>query len=121
MAVINDVKPVVNAIKAEIKDTDLIVALCDCFYTWDGDVNLDVITQGILARYRAMGINLHYISYRRKGLQRVEVYTQSDYGVEKLIMTAKKGVSPFMVDSEYFHEEERKVLNEFLINNFYHQ
>lgn len=121
MAVINDVKPVVNAIKAEIKDTDLIVALCDCFYTWDGDVNLDVITQGIIDRYKVMGMQLRGIAYERKGLDVVEVHARYNNNIEGIIIRAKKNKSPFMVNPEFFREEECEVLNEFLINNFYHQ
>lgn len=101
------------------------VALVNCFYTWDGQCDEDVITQGILDRYAAMGAPLIGVKLVRKNLYNVVVLGifESHEDCPKILFDFS--VKPYtcadhISDNLFFHTEEINFLKTWLMENFYH-
>ncbi|UYE93538.1 hypothetical protein [Shewanella phage FishSpeaker] len=101
------------------------IALVNCFYTWDGQCDEDVITQGILDRYAAMEAPLIGVKLVRKNLYNVVVLGifESHEDCPKILFDFS--VKPYICadhisDNLFFHTEEINFLKTWLMENFYH-
>lgn len=126
---------VVNTVVAGVKEQDRVRALVNCFATWDGsDVDQSVLTDGIFARYRAMGKPIVGLNFRRVDLTSVVVRARDEAGDEFTIMSigvydhsqpgdiayGNKWLHLSAAHSKYFHAHELEVLAVYLIENLYH-
>lgn len=115
-----DVVPLYKKIKDGVENQDKIIALENCFYTWDGQCDKDVIVQGIFDRYKALNKPLVSISVERRTLNNVvicAIIEGEDTPVE-LLNFRRTGIS--QRDLDFFHQEELKFMEKWLFENFYH-
>ena len=47
---------VLKHLKSVVSETERIIAKEDCFYSWDGEIDLEVIVSGLECRCRALGL-----------------------------------------------------------------
>lgn len=114
------VKTVKQIVNQNVQDQDKHIALVNCFYTWDGQCDKDVITQGIFDRYKALNKPLVGISVERRTLNNVvicAIIEGEDTPVE-LLNFRRTGIS--LHDLDFFHQEELKFMEKWLFENFYH-
>lgn len=113
-------KETIAKVSDSMTDQDKIIALENCFYTWDGQCDKDVITQGIFDRYKALNKPLVGISVERRTLNNVvicAIIEGEDTPVE-LLNFRRTGIS--LHDLDFFHQEELKFMEKWLFENFYH-
>lgn len=111
-----------RAVVNTMAEQDRVIALENCFHTWDGNVDLEVIEQGIMERYAAMGRNEPLgIRFERDGLNMVKGYLANmETGEVTHIFTTYSSVSPWFRDEKFFTHKERHMVSEWLGKNFYH-
>lgn len=63
---------ITSRFRESVKEQARVIALENCFTTWDGNVDLDVIIQGLHDRFKAIGRPLEGIRFRRTSLHVVE-------------------------------------------------
>lgn len=106
---------------ASITEQNRITALENCFHSWDGEIDDDVILQGIHDRYIAMGKPLEGIQVRRHSLHKVCV--SDTKGRDLLTVLDYPDVQTHSVHAlhkDLFHTEELKVLGKYLVDNVHH-
>lgn len=69
----------IKAINSSVREEKSIVALQNCFHTWDGNMNADVLIGGIADRLTAMGQEAPAMRLRRVNL--TEVVLEAPTGV----------------------------------------
>lgn len=77
----------VNKILSTVDEQKKEIALNNCFTSWDGDIDIDVIAGGINDRLTAMDIEVSTIAFERKVLDTVSVLVD---GVEVIIISRSK-------------------------------
>lgn len=118
------VTTITNSIKNSIEAQDNEVAMVNCFASWDGQLNLEVIKQGIMERlqqfeeFEDIKLGIRFVREDRLWT-RMEVI---DYDKENILFTAKISLSQtgdiFSAKMEkYFSYEERKVIVDYLASN----
>lgn len=97
-----------------------VVALQNCLYTTKSEVTIDVILDGIKARYEAMEKPISVIYAYRVNLHKVKIYGGD--GLCLLTVTRSESdpkLSVVCKDEDFFFSEEKQKIGEWLINNYY--
>lgn len=111
----------VTTILSSVYEQNRVIALENCFSSWDGEIDNDVIIQGIHDRYIAMGKPLEGLCIRRHSLYKVTVsdtkgrdlFTVLDYpDIQSHDVIA--------IHQKFFHAKELKVLGRYLADNAHH-
>ena len=71
------VKKILSTVDEQKKE----IALNNCFTSWDGDIDIDVIAGGISDRLQAMGMEVGTISFERKVLNTVSILVDGDVAI----------------------------------------
>lgn len=101
------------------KETKRIVALENCLYVSEGQLTTTVITNGIMARYVAMGTPLAQVNVIRKGLFGVQV---EGNGAKLFEFYNDPSIAKeYIANPDYFHDKEINEMKSWLLNNFYHE
>jgi hypothetical protein len=121
-----------------VQNESRIVALTDCLHTWDGNISEDVIVQGIMARYAALGTPLQGLRLSRPSLTNVKVIGLSQEGKTFTVLSFRVNEHKYSftgtVEQEYgtkvlcatsscedyFHKEEISKMGVWLLENFHH-
>lgn len=124
---------IVNSIIASKKQQDTVWALENCFKTWDGDMDIDVIVSGIADRLTAMGLEPREVGFKRVNLKTVEVYIDGNRTmiVSKDNLVDVPGEGTYVegeyrycfhtaIYNNYFNDTEKETMAKWLLNNFYH-
>lgn len=110
-----------SCIKRSVHEQHRFTALEDCFSTWDGNIDLDVITQGLHDRYTAIGQPLEGIRFRRTSLKVVEADLLKDGEVKTVKWDYSLGMlswkSPDFTD--VLSPKEQTTLQLWLKDNYY--
>jgi len=109
-----------KVIKTIITDEDRTRALRYCFYTGDGEMNQEVIEQGILERYRAIGKPLEGILIQRTGLNTVEINHPTGNVCHIHRFPRLMSTDVYWTTDGIFTEEEANEMADWLLANFHH-
>lgn len=124
---------IANVILDSVVEQDRVVALENCFHTWDGKIDADVMVGGIADRIKAMGDTVESITVNRKDLNKVEIVINNVYSIDlyRNISFSHSSITDFSLDGikysfgtavydSYFTEEEKELMAVWFINNFHH-
>lgn len=107
---------VIEGMKEQARQT----ALFDCFKSWDGDTDLEVILQGLHDRFKAIGKEVKELSVKRSSLSKVHLYADD---VEICtILGFNDGKVPktfWLIDKPVSYAEDNHMAT-WLSENFYH-
>lgn len=126
-----------NAVLDNLANQQKHVALTDCFYSWDDEVNMEVMFGGIADRLKAMGKEVKIISFNRNTLNEVKILLDDEvaFKVNRFdtllptfaqlsdFMTSKDGTHYYLFCEEYrklFSDAELRKLSIWAIENLYH-
>lgn len=126
-----------NAVLNNLANQQKHVALTDCFYSWDDEVDMEVMFGGIADRLKAMGKEVKIISFKRNVLDEVEILLDNvvAFKVHRFdtplttftqlsdFMTSDEGMYYYLFCKEYrklFSNAELKKLSIWAIENLYH-
>lgn len=109
-----------TAINESIKEQHAITAVENCFHTWDGNIDQEVIEQGMISRLRACGIANPGVKLSRDGVfnTRIMLVNLDDgktiWDVEVVGSQIIDGYS-----NNYFRASEMIILGKYM-ESFYH-
>lgn len=131
----------VSVLNRAVVEQDRVVALKNCFATWDGQIDREVILQGIMERLTRMGkgdLVKGGLRLTRSNLDRVTVecpertlFAITRFNAEPLIAPSDSAVfqhdgavicvmqNAVIVDC--FHKEEMQLLGRWAMDNAYHE
>lgn len=105
----------VNHLNAQVVEQDRHVALVDCFKTWDEELNLEVILQGIMDRYNAIGMQFvvkHGLKVIRPELNEVKILAR--YGS---LITITRFRHLKKTDAAYQYHDDENVVGVYIARN----
>ena len=106
---------------ASITEQNRVIALENCFHSWDGEIDDEVILQGIHDRYIAMGKPLEGIQVRRHSLYKVTISDTSGRDLFTVLdYPAIQSHNVIAIHQKFFHQKELKVLGRYLADNAHH-
>lgn len=110
-----------TAIKNSIAEQDKVVALKCCHRGWDGAITQDTIAQGVMERYRAMGLQDKVeggVAFVRSGLNEVKLVKKTSFNIELDVIRFHNGY--ITGDENLFHPKEIQQIGKWMQKNFHH-
>lgn len=126
----------INHLNAGVAEQNREVALENCLKTWDDSLDLETILQGILARFKAIGMPIEGgIRANRRGLDHIQIespqgpfiwvskYQSSRYVGTGYAFDAEGGKVVVLMttptDVKVFHNHELETMARWLLENFH--
>lgn len=113
----NMIQHVMNAVSEQARRT----ALVDCFETWDGSTDLEVIIQGLHDRLTALGQPVDGLYVERTGLTTISIHSEEQTlcDIHAFGTVGEYHVVWYIINPLSVSEETH--MAKWLSNNFYHK
>lgn len=103
-----------------VKEQQRVIALENCFQTWDGNVDIDVILQGLHDRFAAINKPLSGICIERSGLNNISIFTEEMTLCEIVQLPVSQCFDTYWRVESPLHEHEELEMAKWLFKNFHH-